>query len=93
MAAGQIPLEFTTRPSLRTVCSYFGRMPLSCDNLGRLKSFLIETFLATLRACENFGRTSPRSPQVVQVKLGSMSDSRTSSPQRHALISVEWLQR
>jgi hypothetical protein len=29
----------------------------------------------------------------VQVKLGSMSDSRTSSPLRYALISVEWLQR
>jgi hypothetical protein len=31
-----------------------------------------------MRACENFGRTSaPFLPQCVQVKLGSMSDSRT----------------
>src|SRR6478736_6176597 len=33
-----------------------------------------------MRACENFGRTSaPFLPQCVQVKLGSMSESRTVS--------------
>jgi hypothetical protein len=36
-----------------------------------------------MRACENFGRTSSLFlPQCVQVKLGSMSESRTSSPRR-----------
>jgi hypothetical protein len=39
-----------------------------------------------MRACENFGRTSaPRLPQRVQVKFGSMSESRTSSAQPSAL--------
>ena len=33
-----------------------------------------------MRACENFGRTSaPFLPQCIQVKLGSMSESRTVS--------------
>ena len=35
-----------------------------------------------MRVCENFGRTSaPFLPQHVQVKLGSMSESQTSSTQ------------
>jgi hypothetical protein len=40
------------------------------------------------------GRTStPHLPQAVQVNSVSRSDSRTSSPQRPALMCVEWLQR
>jgi hypothetical protein len=39
------------------------------------------------------GRTLvPRLPQTVQVNLPSISDSRTSSGQRSALIATEWLQ-
>jgi hypothetical protein len=39
-------------------------------------------------ACENFGRNSaPRLPQRLQVKFGSMSESRTSSGQPSALVS------
>jgi hypothetical protein len=38
---------------------------------------------------ENFGRTSaPRLPQALQTKSGSMSESRTSSGQRSALVSM-----